>query len=432
MKKYSSWGTIVKPKFIKEVKNVNVNIFNSDNNTFLAYGKGRSYGDVCLNSKGNIVNTQNLNKIVDINQKEGVLTVESGVTIKEILSKITKDKYFLPVVPGTQNVTIGGAIANDIHGKNHHKRGSFGNFIISLKLLRSNGEILQCSEIENKDLFYATIGGLGLTGIILSASIKLLKIESNYIDGEIKRFSSLKEFWKLNTDFENKYEYSVGWIDLQSKKEFNVRGVFICGNHSNKAIDIKKNRNVAITFPFIPPFSFVNNFSLKLLNHFYFNIQKDRNFQSQHFRKFFFPLDTINYWNRAYGKKGFFQYQFVIPKENSDKTLNEIFQVIKGGNQTAALGVIKTFGSIKSKGIISFPREGVTVALDFQNKGENTLELFEKLDKIVLTHEGALYPAKDFRMPKEVFEKSFKDYDKFSKFIDPKFNSDFITRVLDH
>ena len=428
MKNIRSWGNYPKQEH-SSVFALSNDIFSKSDKSFLAHGLGRSYGDVCLNENENIIDSRNQKKILNINEVSGQLSVDSGASIREVLNVTIPKGWFLPVVPGTQNVTIGGAIANDIHGKNHHKSGSFGNFVESFSLLRSTGEIINCSETENKELFSATIGGLGLTGVIISSVINLKKIDGSFINSEIKRFRSLDEYWELNNSNENKYEYTVCWVDCLSKTTRDLRGIYISGDHSRKKT-IKKNRGERnISFPITPPFSLVNNYSMKMINNIYYYGNKDKKISNQHYRSFFFPLDVIQSWNKAYGTDGFFQYQFVVPKNESEISLNKIIQEIQTNGQIPALGVLKSFGSIKSKGMLSFPREGITMALDFANKGLETLKFLDRLDKIVMEYGGALYPAKDARMSKDVFSKSFKNINDFQTYVDPRFSSSFYRRV---
>ena len=361
---------------------------------------------------------------------------ESGISIKEVLDVIVPKGWFLPVVPGTSYVTIGGAIANDIHGKNHHNHGSFGNFIEYMEVLKSNGDYLICSIDENPELFKSSIGGLGLTGIILKAKIKLIKIENNFINTISVQFSSLEEFFNLNLKFENQYDYTVSWIDFDLKKLGNIRGVYHAGNHdkninnSKKVKSRKLKKDIRIKIPFTLPFSLVNNFTIKILNNLYYNIFSKRSSYNQNYKKFFFPLDTIENWSKAYGPKGFYQYQFLIPSKNAHEVINSISALLKKYNQKPALGVLKSFGNIESLGYISFPKKGITLALDLQNKGEITLKLLNDLDKLILDYEGRLYPAKDCRMSKDTFKTGYKNIEDFKKNIDPKFNSSFFERIL--
>ncbi len=430
MNKYKSWNNYPK------VKHSNVEYFSQkeklmfNENHYLAYGLGRSYGDVCLNDLGNIVVTTKYNKIYEIDINNGVLHCESGVSIKDILNTIASTGWFLPVVAGTRNITIGGAIANDIHGKNHHKVGSFGNFVISFQLLRSDGEIIYCSETENPEFFKATIGGMGLTGIITSVQIKLKKIESQFIEVKTQRYDSLKHYFEINEEAERSNEYTVSWVDCLLKNKAELRGVYLSGNHAKKNILSKKKGNdFKISFPMTPPFSFVNNLSMKIINEVYYRGNKNSNNKMQHFKPFFFPLDVIDNWGRAYGRKGFLQYQFVVPNKNAFETMQRVLAEIKINNQIPALGVLKTFGEIESKGYMSFPRKGLTLALDFRIKDSTTFKFLDRLDKIVIENNGSLYPAKDARMSNNTFLNSFNNINKFEKYIDPKFSSSFWRRV---
>ena len=428
MKKITSWNNYpkIKHKSIESIENTEF-IFTSNNN--LPHGLGRSYGDVCLNENENLILTKDLNEILEFDKEKGILKCNAGLSFKEILNLIASNGWFLPVVPGTKYVTIGGAIANDIHGKNHHKSGSFGNFVNSFKLLRSSGEIIDCSKTENEDYFKATIGGMGLTGIIISAEIKLIKIKSQYIDNQIVRYDSLEEYWNINQKCEEKFDYTVSWVDCLTKNEGGLRGVFHSGNHSENQHKKENKKEFSIPVPFTSPVSLINNLTMKIINESYFRINKSESSKFQHYNPFFFPLDLIGSWGRAYGPKGFFQYQFVIPPNAGIEGIDRIIKEVKNHGQIPALGVLKTFGDIKSVGMMSFPREGLTMALDFQNKGVKTLKFFEKLDNIVMDYGGALYPAKDARMSKKVFVNSFPNLSEFSNFIDPKFSSSFWRRV---
>lgn len=431
MKNYNSWNNLPSRNLKREYfEYKNKQSLLNLNKKVIPRGLGRSYGDVCINDNGELILTNKLNSILDFDIETGVIQCESGISINELLNTIIPNNWFLPVVPGTSFVTIGGAIANDIHGKNHHKLGSFGNSILSIEILRSDGSILNCSPSENSNLFYATIGGLGLTGLILSIKIQLIKIKNPYISSGSKRFYSLSEFFAINSEIEKKYDYTVSWVDFNNRKGF--RGVYHYGNHSEKPLSSKKHKTkrFSLSFPFTPPFSFVNNLTLKILNSVYFHINRDKKNESQNYRSFFFPLDFIGNWNRAYGKKGFYQYQFVVPIKSAEEVINLVLDELQKNNHVAALGVLKTFGEIESLGLLSFPMKGLTLAIDIQNKGNKTLNMLDKLDEIILNNNGRLYPAKDCRMSAKTFKQCFKDFNKFNNFVDPMFSSNFFERVI--
>tara|TARA_Y100001936_G_C16025887_1_gene642493 strand:+ start:5 stop:1141 length:1137 start_codon:yes stop_codon:yes gene_type:complete len=370
-----------------------------------------------------------INRLIEFEPQEGTIVAEAGITLDEILHLITNKGWFLPVVPGTRYITLGGAVANDIHGKNHHQVGSFGNYVKRFGLLRSNGENLTCSEDLNKDLFHATIGGLGLTGVITWVEISLSPIKSKFIEISTERFEHIQDYWIVNKELEKDWEYTVAWIDCLSNEKKLGRGVFLSGQHTEETTSHINYKDRKITFPFEPPFSFVNNLSGKLVNTLYYRINSSKKSSIKHYQPFMFPLDAVNKWNRVYGRKGFFQYQCVFPSEVSEYGVKEVLKIIRKGNQKSYLGVVKNFGNIESKGILSFARPGTTLALDFRNKGQETLNLFQQLDSVVAQLKGALYPAKDARMSGEMFRASFPRYEEFLKFVDPKFSSSFWERV---
>ena len=429
MKPTLSWGNLPDNFKVNQIQ-YSENIFDQNSNSLLAYGNGRSYGDVCVNST--LITLNNLKKFIDIDRVNNLITCTSNMTVKEVLDFLIPKGYFLPVVPGTQNITIGGAVANDIHGKNHHTSGSIGNFIKKIELHRSDKGIIFCDEINDNSLFFSTIGGLGLTGIIRSVTIQVKKIESEFIDSVCEKFYSFEEFLNINRELEKKYEYCVGWVDLVNIKKSGFRGLLLAGNHSKSNLQNKNTfptKQFSINFPFTPSFSLVNKLTIKILNFLYFYFVGRNKNSIQLYKKFFFPLDVINFWNKAYGKKGFFQYQFVVPYKNVESFFNKFVECLKKYNELPSLTVLKSFGDIESVGMMSFPRKGVTLAIDFPNKGNSTQKLFDELDLLVNSYEGAIYPAKDSRMSKETFHKSFPQKLHFEKNIDPLFSSNFWERV---
>jgi FAD/FMN-containing dehydrogenase len=398
----------------------------------LPYGQGRSYGDVCLNENGSLIKTSLLNRFMEFDPDSGKLRCEAGMTLAEILQLITPYGYTLPVVPGTQFVSIGGAIANDVHGKNHHQAGTFGCHVISFELLRSNGERLICSKSQNTEWFQATIGGLGLTGLITWAEIQLKKIPSPFLKVETMVFENLESFFKINQASENHYEYTVAWLDCQSQRTSFGRGIYMRANYAtaDEAIGLSIPNKRAKTVPFNFPNFALNSFSMRLFNTLYFNKAKwfNQN-KTMHYQPFFFPLDSLKAWNRIYGKRGFFQYQNVIEPELGLQGLTELLNTIVASKQGSFLSVLKTFGNIASPGMLSFPKPGVTLALDFPNLGSKTLALMEKLDQITLEHQGKVYPAKDARMSEQAFKQYYPNWQTFSQYIDPHFSSSFWRRV---
>ena len=399
---------------------------------WLAYGNGRSYGDSCLNDGGLLIHTRGLDRFLAFDASTGRIACESGVLLAEILDVAVPQNWFLPVTPGTQFVTVGGAIANDVHGKNHHVQGTFGRHVSRFELLRSDGSRVVCSAEENPDLFRATIGGLGLTGLIQWAEIQLRPISSPWIDSETVKFESSDEFFALSSESDKTFEFTVAWIDCLHRSVRGSRGHFIRGNHADvgpSAEDPQVAPRV-LSFPVDPPFSLVNRASLRLFNTAYYHRQRSHRVRQRvHFRPFFYPLDGVLGWNRIYGRRGFFQFQCVIPHASARAALDEMMRAIAGSGQGSFLAVLKQFGDITSPGMLSFPRPGATLALDFPNAGQPTFDLLDRLEAITLAAKGAIYPAKDARMSAKAFHQSFPALDAFVPHVDPQFSSSFWRRV---
>ena len=396
----------------------------------LPVGCGRSYGDECLNDDYSVLHMSRLNRLIEFNQDTGVLKCEAGITLDEVLKFAVPKGWFLPVTPGTKFVTVGGAVANDVHGKNHHCSGAFGNFVVSFELLRSDNTRLICSKENNPDYFAATIAGLGLTGIILWVEFQLKKIESALIDVENIKFTSLEEFFQLSKEISNKYEYTVSWLDcLGADKNFG-RGILMCGNHSkeehSKVLQLKVHSQPKLTVPFECPEFLLGNLSIFAFNNLYYSVHtQKRGHKTVHYDPYFYPLDAIGNWNKLYGKRGFFQFQSVTPPE----TAKDLLKIIVDSGCGSFLTILKEFGDIKPEGIMSFPQKGVTFALDFANRGEKTRRLLAKLDDFTADCGGRIYPAKDNYMSAQNFKKYYPRWEEFSKFKDPKISSSFWRRV---
>lgn len=396
----------------------------------LAYGCGRSYGDSCINSHATALNTQRLNRFISFDSRKGILHAEAGLTLDEILRVIVPCGWFLPVVPGTRFVSLGGAIANDVHGKNHHLAGSFGCHVDSLTLLRSDGERYTCSPKANENLFAATIGGLGLTGLIVSAQIALIPILSHQLETEDLAFSCIEEFRALSRDSAS-WEYTVAWIDTFARRGKVGRGIFSRARHARTCEGLSSGRSrPRIGVPFAPPISLVNKWTVDYFNRIYFALgSRRRGIRYRHYQPFFFPLDAIADWNRIYGRRGFYQYQCVVPHSGSEQTIQALLREIQHDGEASFLAVLKEFGDRRSPGMLSFPRPGLTLALDFPNRGHRTQRLLEKFDETVLAAGGAVYPAKDARMPPQLFAAGYPGKQAFESQMDPKFSSAFWRRV---
>ena len=403
-----------------------------DGRSILPYAYGRSYGDSCLNENGISLDVSHLNRFLSFDEKTGLLCCEAGVSLAEILKVMVPRGWFLPVTPGTKFVSVGGAIANDIHGKNHHSGGTFGCHVLRFKLLRSDGQQIICSPTENGELFSATIGGLGLTGLILWAEFKLKRIANPYIDADSILFSSLDEFFEISAESDKNFEYSVSWVDLLIGGEALCRGNFSRGNH-NPSPELARKRlkkPLPLVVPFNLPGFALNSLTVKSFNELYYHKQLSRRVHKViSYEPFFYPLDSISQWYRMYGKRGFLQYQFVVPFEGGREAMREIIGRIRKSGSGSFLTVLKEFGSIQSPGMLSFPRPGLTLALDFAFAGEKTLNLLNELDAIVRHYNGAVYPAKDARMSAESFQQFYPRWQEFARYVDPHFSSSFWRRV---
>ena len=408
----------------------------------LAYGSGCSYGDVCLNPNGNLWNTSGLNKLITFDEATGRLVCEAGVLLKDIQRLFVTRGWLLPVTPGTQLITVGGAIANDVHGKNHHAAGSFGDHVLGVSLALTSGEVLQLDWANSPELLCATIGGMGLTGVIVTAELQLRRVESSWLSTETLPFESLSEFFYLADNSEHGWEHTVSWIDCLEGKT--TRGIFMRANHiTAQEITTKLSpRDVfaaygrkplfrSLSMALTPPFSLVNSFSLKLFNKAYYQLQKMKSgFDVAHYEPFSCPLDNVKHWNRMYGPRGFYQYQSVIPRALGQSAVQAMLNAIAASGEGSFLAVLKTFGNREAKGMLSFPQPGVTLALDFPNRGERTLKLFEQLDAIVREARGRLYTAKDARMPRKLFETGYPRLSEFETYRDVGISSAMSRRLM--
>ena len=427
MVKVSSWGRLSAELHNVHYLSTSQDLDKSDG-LAIAYGMGRSYGDECLNPAGKLWNTTSLDNFISFDQASGVLRCQAGVQLYTINQLTIPRGWMLAVTPGTQFVTVGGAVANDVHGKNHHMYGSFGHHVLGLTLQRSSGEIIICSPISNKEWFEATLAGFGMTGIILEVTLQLKNVDGPWLDTETIPFSNLTEFYQISDASEKEWEYTVSWIDCTSKA--GIKGLFMRGNNAN-AISKPLPKSKKLNVPFIMPFSLVNQLSLKPFNtlYYYLNCLKAKK-QVAHYESFFYPLDNIRNWNLIYGKKGFFQYQAVIPHHNRLDAIDAMLKQIAKVNMGSFLAVLKTFGDVKPTGLMSFPIYGATLALDFSNGGERTLKLFSNLDAILREAKGRIYLAKDARMPKELFEAGYPRLQEFLAYRDPGISSALSRRLI--
>lgn len=392
---------------------------------YLAYGNGRSYGDSCLNVDQTLLLTRGLDRFIEFDRVNGELRCEAGVTFDEILRLVVPRGWFLPVTPGTCFVTVGGAVANDVHGKNHHAAGTFGCHVLELELLRSDGSVRRCSPDLEPELFAATLGGLGLTGLIRWVRFRLKKISGPYIEGDAIKFETLEEFAALSAESDQSFEYTVAWLDCLSRRG---RGVFSRGNHGEHPERQTSERLLSV--PVTPPVSLVNRLSVRAMNCLMYRKQWSRQTRQRwHYKPFFYPLDGIQNWNRLYGPRGFYQFQCALPQSAALPALGEMLHALRASGQGSFLAVLKAFGTRTSPGMLSFPRPGMTLAVDFPNRGTETLRLLSRLEDIAMHAGGALYPAKDATMTARTFRESFSQLERFARWRDPKFSSTFWRRV---
>ncbi|MGO4708967.1 FAD-binding protein [Chryseobacterium sp. 2TAF14] len=402
IQKVTNWGNF--PVVEKEMKSEDsfrkIKEFVQNHNEVIARGNGRCYGDASLGES--IFSTKKLNKFISFDRLNGIIECESGVLLSDVLEISVPQGYFLYVTPGTKFISVGGAIASDVHGKNHHSEGCFSEYVIDFKLMTENGDIITCSRDENSGKFYATIGGMGLTGIILSARFKLKNIETAYIRQESIKAENLDEIFRLFDESES-WTYTVAWIDCLQKGKDIGRSILMRGEHafahelpqkfSKNPLRLKKK--FSPTVPFYFPGFILNAFTVKLFNLLYYKKQTQKVLKNIiDYETYFYPLDAINDWNKIYGKSGFIQYQMVIPKENGKEGMKKILETIANSGNGSFLAVLKLFGKNNPEAYNSFPIEGYTLALDFKVNSK-LKKLVEQLDQTVQEFGGRIYLTKD-------------------------------------
>jgi FAD/FMN-containing dehydrogenase len=372
----------------------------------IARGLGRSYGDSALAPR--MIGTTNLDNLIAFDGATGQLTCGAGLTLDELLKVFVPRGWFLPVTPGTKFVTVGGAIANDVHGKNHHREGCFSNHLESLRLMLADGEIVNCSHLEHAELFQATCGGIGLTGVILDATITLKPIQSSLLRETILTAGNLEEMLDLfaaNADA----SHSVAWLDCLATGTHLGRSLLILGSHMETG-SLIAHRNNSLSLPIDMPGLLMNRFAIQAFNTLYYR-NRPKPARTVHYDGFFYPLDKIRHWNRIYGKQGFVQYQLVLPRAAGSDGLSTLLRRITAARRGSFLAVLKAFGPA-NQNYLSFPIDGYTLALDFKIDAE-LFVLLDELDHIVLDYGGRLYLAKDSRMSAAVFKRSYPAWEKF-------------------
>ena len=440
----------------------------------IARGQGRSYGDAALNEGGRVLLTERVNRLLEFDVGQGVLRAEAGATLAEILEVIVPKGWFLPVTPGTKFVSLGGCVAADVHGKNHHHDGSFGDHVLAIELFLADGSRVNCSATEKPELYWATVGGMGLTGIIGEVTLKLIPIQTPHMMVRHHQAGNLEQLFTLLQNPISDDRYSVAWIDSMAGGKQLGRGIAMCGHHalaeelppgyrnpaqsplfislpripspqsspasgrgsererlssiptgerdkvSLRERHVKRNRAI----PFDLPSLALNPLSIAAFNALYYRREgaKRQPFISSH-DAFFYPLDAIGDWNRMYGKRGFVQYQCVIPQPTAFDGIASLLQELSGSGRPSFLAVLKRLGA-QNKGLLSFPMAGYTLALDLPIRSEKLLAghpdeglfaLLDKLDRIVLQHGGRVYLAKDARLAAESFRAMYPRYEEWLK-----------------
>jgi FAD/FMN-containing dehydrogenase len=374
-----------------------------------------------------VMPTRGLDRMMSFDDETGVLRCEAGVTLAEILEFAVPRGWFLPVTPGTKFVTVGGAIANDVHGKNHHVAGTFGCHVRQLELFRTDGSRRICSPSENSDWFRATIAGIGLTGLIHWAEIQLKPIVSRKINYQATKFRGLEEFIALSDENQGR-EYTVSWVDCVASGRNAARGIFMSGEHSDVAEERSTRRERTIGFPVDLPRFALNRFTVGLFNSLYFHKQTGKRVaRVVDYEPFFYPLDSILHWNRMYGRQGFLQFQCLVPNVDA---IREILRTTANSGLASFLAVLKVCGDVPSPGMLSFPKPGITLALDFPIGDGRTFAVVDRLGEMTQAAGGRLYSAKDARMTGAQFRDFYPYWEEFARYIDPQFSSSFWRRVM--
>lgn len=426
----SGWGNyptatsfLMRPEKYKDIK---IN----DHFPLIARGYGRSYGDAAINNDHYVMLMQRMNRMLKFESETGLLTAEAGTSLAEILEIFVPRGWFLPVTPGTKYCSLGGCVAADVHGKNHHVDGTFSKHVRAIELMLPDGTTQRCSPENQKELFWATVGGMGLTGIITELTLQLIPVESAYMRVQHFPAKNLEEAMDILSKDSQQFRYSVAWIDCLARGNELGRSIVMNGNHAKldelpksikNPLNIKEAKKHNL--PFNLPSGALNSLTIKAFNSLYYRFQsgKKEPFIIDYDR-YFYPLDAITNWNRLYGKKGFVQYQVAFPTETSLDGLKKLLEELSLSNRPSFLAVLKKFGP-QGEGLLSFPFEGYTLALDIPNSDAQLMPFLDHLDDIVLQYKGRIYLAKDARLSAERFRQMYPRLEEFQKLkskIDPQ------------
>jgi decaprenylphospho-beta-D-ribofuranose 2-oxidase len=412
MARISGWGNYpvveAKPYALRNIGKLRAYL-ESDASLKIARGLGRSYGDSSLSEA--VVLTRSYACITGFDDARGVVQCEAGISLAELIEVFLPRGWFLKATPGTRQITVGGAIASDVHGKNHHSAGCFSESVLSFELMLADGTIIRCSKNENPELFRATCGGMGLTGIILQATLQLQRVNSNRIRQITIKARNLEEIFYAFSEYAS-WPYSVAWIDCLASGENLGRSLLMVGHHEREGrlrVESKKPLSLPVHFPSW----WLNRYSISLFNYMYYTKQRKSPKESTvGFDAFFYPLDAVSNWNLMYGRNGFTQYQCVLPLAASQDGLLAVLERISRSGMGSFLAVLKLFGEA-NENYLSFPMEGYTLALDFKLQN-GVFALLDELDRIVLDHGGRLYLAKDVRMPAAMMRSGYPKLEQFA------------------
>jgi len=431
-RKLSGWGRFpVEPCHLyrpEKQSDLRAILHSGAESSYIPRGLGRSYGDAALNSDAGAICSARLNRFLSFDSETGLLECEAGVSFAEIMRCFLPRGFFLPVTPGTKWVTVGGAIAADVHGKNHHRQGTISNFVRDFRLLTPAGEVLTCSPADRGEIFWATIGGMGLTGIILTARIQLERVESAYVVVDYQRVRSLSDALSIMDESDERYRYSVAWVDCLARRDSLRRSVLMRANHATAAEVASRApkplalpHRITLNLPFDVPSAALNRFSVGLFNAVYYGLHRNGLPQLVDFERFFYPLDAIDNWNRMYGKRGFVQHQVVLPVDAGREGLTNLLERLTRAGRAPFLGVLKRFGDA-NPGLLSFPMKGYTLALDLP-VDEDLVGFLRQLDDLVRDYGGRVYLAKDAALRPETFAAMYPNLDRFRALkqkLDPK------------
>jgi decaprenylphospho-beta-D-ribofuranose 2-oxidase len=418
----SGWGnvaaqrsTVYRPERLGDLRD----IVQKCGPTLISRGLGRSYGDAAVNAQG-VVSQSRLNRFLAFDEQQGIVACEAGVTFDDLLQVGLPRGFFPAVTPGTKHVTVGGALAADVHGKNHHADGSFAGCLLDFHLLTASGELLRCSRTENARAFWATLGGMGLTGAIVDARFRLRPVTSAFLSVDYEKTTDLDATLEAFARGDARYRYSVAWIDCLARGRALGRSVLMRGDHApagelpatiRRPLELQTRRRKQV--PCFLPNLVLNSWTVRAFNALYYGRHSEGRALVD-YDTFFYPLDTIEHWNRIYGRRGFLQYQAVFPTVSSRAGLVALLEAIAASRQASFLAVLKAFGPA-NQGLLSFPTAGPTLAVDLPNTGSAVRTLLDELDEIVVRHGGRVYLAKDVRLSRAMFEAMYPRADEFRR-----------------